>query len=94
MTQKETPKVKSIVLTIGKKELTLSPEECRGLKEALEEMFPTPPQIVTKELIREIHNDWWNYPYRPYVTWSADKYSLSDTCNTALLPNIKCEAKY
>lgn len=55
-------KVKSITLLLGKKEIELTPEECKELKAALDDLYPSPEKIV-----KEVHHhDWWNYPRSPY----------------------------
>lgn len=81
---KDEPRIKAVVLTIGKKEIELSPLEVKALKEALEEMYPTPAKVVERTVYRD---NWWNYPYRPYTTWLGGNLSSSNT--TDLLEQYK-----
>jgi len=65
--------IKKIVLDLGKNQVELTPEQCRKLKDALDEMFG-------KEIVKEIHHwdNWQWYPTWPYqttssrVVWSSD----------------------
>jgi hypothetical protein len=98
---KETPAVKAIVLTIGKKEIELTPLEVKALKEALEEMYPSPARVVERTVYRD---NWWSYPSRPYITWTASGLNSSNTNNALDLykqaseqftkPMLSLEAKY
>jgi len=67
----ETSEIKEIVLQIGRKEIRLTPDECKKLKETLSELFG-------KEVIREVHethhyhnniHDRWYYYPAPAVVW-------------------------
>lgn len=52
-------KISKVVLTVGKKEMELTPEEVRDLKLALEKMYPEP----TKEIV--YRDNWWLTPWYP-----------------------------
>lgn len=58
---KEKSKISKIIITIGSVEVTCTPEQIRDLKEALDEMYPAP-----KEIIREYHLDWYRQVPKPY----------------------------
>jgi hypothetical protein len=70
--------IKEIKLQLGKKEVSLTVEQAKKLKEALEEMFG-------EKIIREEHHhyeDWWRFywpePYKPmWPIWVG-----SDTITT------------
>lgn len=53
--------IKRIVLQLGKKEISLTVDEAKKLKELLSEMFG---KEVIKEIRTEHHYDkyWWNFP--------------------------------
>lgn len=73
--------IKKIVLDLGKNQVELTPEQCRKLKDALDEMFG-------KEIVKEIHHrDYPHLRFWPYwdtsltypntvsysrVVWSSD----------------------
>jgi hypothetical protein len=51
--------ITKIVLQLGGKEVSLTVEQCKKLKEVLNEMFG-------KEIVKEIYKDnYWNWHYRP-----------------------------
>ena len=62
--------IKKIVLDLGKKEITLTPEQAKKLKEALDEMFG-------KEVVREIHHDHYTYPWG-YWLWDSTKVTYGN----------------
>jgi len=76
----EDPKavIKEIVLTIGKKEIRLTTEECKKLKGILEELFGIG---VIKEVVHEHHHyhpyqpTWYDYPSVPI--WTNPIYCTS-----------------
>lgn len=61
--------IKKIVLQLGKKDIELTVEECKKLKDLLSELFG---RDVVKEVVKEIHH---GYPYRwywNYPQWNGD----------------------
>lgn len=61
-------KVNKIVLDIGDKEITLTMEQAKKLKDLLADLFG-------KEVIKEVHHHheyWWKY--YPQVTWDTGKF--------------------
>lgn len=64
--------IKEIVLNIGKKEIKLTPDECKKLKTLLDEIYG---KEIIKEIIKEEHHH-WNHNY---LTWY---YYPSLTCPT------------
>jgi len=60
MTKEKEVKLDKIVLNIDGTKIPLSVEQAKKLKEVLSDLFG-------KEVVREIHHDWW---YRPYY-WNA-----------------------
>lgn len=62
--------LKELVIKIGKKDITLSIEEARKLKTALEDLFG---KEVIKEVKHEHHYDWY---YKPYWgnDWGTNKF--------------------
>jgi hypothetical protein len=64
--------IKEIKLQLGEKEVSLTVEQAKKLKEALDEMFG-------KEIIKEVHRrDWWVYPYY-YPWWTTTSYYPTKT---------------
>jgi len=67
--QKKLVEIKNIEIQIGKKSLTLSPEEARDLKEALDKLYPSPK--VIRESIpypypvypKPYTDPWWRYTW-------------------------------
>lgn len=67
--------IKKIVLDLGRKQVELTPEQCKKLKAALDEMFG-------KEVVREVHHhDYW--PYRWYWYW--DRSPICDFPGTTTI---------
>jgi len=84
-------KIASLKLKLGKREVTLSLEEAKSLKESLDELFG-------KEVIREYHNGWWYWQQpltytlkstEPYcattTTWATTSGYMDTTTNTLCL---------
>jgi hypothetical protein len=72
---KKTTKVSKIILTIGEKEIALTPAEVKELKEALDQMYPeqkySPPVIIERYT-----RPWWEQPYYPYYCSASGNVSL------------------
>jgi len=60
--------IKGVTLKIGGREIVLTVEEGKKLKEALNELFG-------KEVVHEHHHGWW---------WSYPQYSYTIPCVTSL----------
>ena len=61
--------IKEIVLTIGKREIRLTPEECKKLKATLEEIFGKEIVQVEKHVHHDHYHDrWYYYPSYVYPT--------------------------
>ena len=69
--------IKKIVLDLGKKQVELTPEQARKLKEALDEMFGQ--KVVRIEDHHHYHDRWY---WRPY--WYCDTY-ISKPDNTGIV---------
>lgn len=71
--------VSSVTVRIGKKELTLSLDEVRDLRQALDKAFEK--ETIVKEIHH--HNDyWWN---RPHITWNTSLTYPTYTVGTTSL---------
>jgi hypothetical protein len=73
--------IKKIVLKIGDKEISLSPQEAKELKSVLNELFGDP---IT---VREVHHLDWKLPYIPASPYFGPMWQvgLNDnvvTCST------------
>lgn len=66
--------IKKITLKLGKREVTLSIEEAKNLKEALEELFGK--SIVSEEHHHHHHDH--SYPYYPYRWWWCQGTNLDN----------------
>lgn len=74
MTKKEEVGISGIILAIGKKEITLTPEEARDLYKALHIMYG---EKIRTEFIPQYvptPRPWWNYPI--YSSSSCGNISL------------------
>ena len=58
-------KISKIVITIGDRDIVLTPEEAQELKQCLDKMYPSP---IIKETIKEHHYDRYTLP-RPCPDW-------------------------
>ena len=72
MTKTQETEIKRVVLNLGGKEISLTIEQCKKLKDVLNDMFG-------KEIIKEVivdhrhHYDWWySRPYYSTTILSAD----------------------
>ena len=62
--------IKKIVLDLGKKQVELTPEQARKLKDALDEMFG-------KEVIKEVcHHNYWRW--YPPLWYSCGDYTTTN----------------
>lgn len=76
---KEKSKISKITITIAGKEVVCTPEQIKDLKDALEEMYPAPTNIVEKH-----YYDWWHYAPKRY--WSSPNvHYCSNKSNTVSL---------
>lgn len=62
----ETPKeikveVSNVVINIGEKKISLTLEEARKLKNALNELFPAPITVIKEKEVEKPYH--WEYPY-------------------------------
>lgn len=79
-TKDETVKIKKIVLDLGDKEIVLSMEQAKKLKEVLAEIFG-------KDVIKEVHHHhdyWWEFKQYPvYYTAleNINKQNFHINCN-------------
>lgn len=71
--EKKLVEIKSIEIQIGRKSLTLSPEEARDLKAALDKLYPEPK--VIREYIPPTIT-------KPYPVWPDVWYKYTNTDNT------------
>lgn len=71
MSKNKSIKISKITLTIGHKQIELTPEQVRDLKTALDGMYPEATKVIH-------HYDWWRYPSWPLTTYT---YSLSNALN-------------
>ncbi len=80
--------IKKIVLQLGKKEVELTVEECKKLKEVLSEMFG-------KEVVREVHHDHWNRWYwdSPRIYCSTGLQATAQDSNKFLCGSSSFEYK-
>lgn len=62
--------IKKIVLDLGKKQVELTPEQCRKLKAALDEMFGKKEE----KHYHHHHDIWWPYWYSSTstITWPQE----------------------
>ena len=67
--------IKKIVLDLCKKQVELTPEQCKKLKDALDEMFG-------KKVVKEEHHHHHDYPYRLYWDWWNSPMSGGRTSHT------------
>ena len=81
--------IKKIVLDLGKKQVELTPEQCKKLKDALDEMFG---KSVVKEEHHHHHDRW--FPYWHYststITWPNDvswEYQITDDVSASYSNN-------
>ena len=73
-------KITKIILTIGNKEIALTPEEVRDLKQALEEMYQSPKERVYVNIPDYLR------PYKhPIERWWNDPYCLKTTAGSVSL---------
>jgi hypothetical protein len=64
--------IKKIVLQLGKKEVELTVEECKKLKEVLSEMFG-------KEVVKEIHHhDYYKWYWQNPITYYSAVKTTAD----------------
>jgi len=66
--------IKELKLKLGKKEVTLTIEEARRLKKALEEVFGK--EIIREEHIHHDHYPYHWYWYKPY--WVGNELTYTD----------------
>ena len=78
--------IKKIVLDLGKKEITLTPEQAKKLKNALDEMFGN--KVVEHHY--HDHWDWWPIPPIYVSSPSLPSYPYYTTYCTS----NGCEASY
>lgn len=70
--------MKEIVLKIGKKEVKLTPDECKKLKAVLEEIFGKEIIKETTEVHHYLPHTWYYYPSLPAFTnpiYCGDTYT-------------------
>ena len=87
-TDKDFVRIKKLTLKIGKREITLTPDEARKLHQALDSLFEKEVKVVEKIVWKEypIYIERVEKPWQPYpwITW----------CGTTLESNsIDCEIK-
>ena len=74
--------IKKVVLQLGEKEITLTVEQCKKLKDLLSDMFG-------REIVKEIHQDnSWHW-YRPYYYTSTT--SLANPNITFMNATLTCQ---
>ena len=78
--------IRSIVLSLGEKEIELTPEEAKKLFEGLQEMFDR--KVVVEE--RHVHHDYpWRWTWQtptvtyPYITYCGGSDSTSSGINVS-----------
>ena len=82
--------IKKIVLDLGKKQVELTPEQCKKLKDALDEMFGK--SVVKEEHHHHHHDRWWPYWYSSTstITWPNDvswEYQISNDISASYSNN-------
>ena len=81
--------IKKIVLDLGGKEVTLTPEQAKNLKTALDELFG-------KQVVKEIHHHdhyqpyyWWYWDSTPAIPYRQDG-GLTFTSGNVTWDNVTC----
>ena len=91
-TMENKTEIKKIVLQLGKKEVELTVEECKKLKEVLSEMFG-------KDVVKEIHHHdyykwYWQHPVTYYTNQTSPLANQIYCSNTASISmdgsTLKC----
>jgi hypothetical protein len=75
--------IKKIELDLGKKTVTLTPEQAKKLKEALDELFGE--KVVREEHHHHDHHRYWwhwDYPHWTYTTTTTPMYNTWTATNT------------
>lgn len=95
--KEETVEVRSLCVKLGKKEVTLSIEEAKKLKKALDELFGKTEEhhhYHTKEVVRDYSPLRDYVPYRPYWynDWTYRPVYCGTTSGNITLENAASQA--